>query len=494
MSVVVILKEWWPVRAGARASLVMAWALAGLPYGGPAAAQALAQPSAQSPTQPGAAAASSSIQVLEILQAASALPSWADRLSTVVGRHPQVQAASADLQQQQSQVEAARAGWRPQVRAGLSAGRAQSGSNAQSTTVNAQQLLYDFGRLDGRINEASALREQRLARLLQAVDDAALEGALVLLELERQTALALEARRLTEALDEVVRLTRLRAQAGAATQVDPTIAQARRDGAQLTELGVRSRLEQARSRWQTLSGDRNANAGPQAGPWPLDLAPSSPSPSAAQGPMTPWGPLPEPEDSRFFDEAPTLRAALQDVEAARAALEVVKASRLPSVTLDASMGRPLDRSLLLTNRNDTSLTVNLSAPIYQGGAGEAQVRAAVAALQAAQSRLDAARRAVQERWRDAELQLMGALARMPSLQQRLLGYNDSRRLYREQYLQLGNRSILDFLNAEQELYLSRTELLNAEYDARQSKLQSLHAAGQLRSFFDLRVDTTGLSP
>lgn len=360
--------------------------------------------------------------------------------------------------------------------------------------MNAQQLLYDFGRLDGRINEASALREQRLARLLQAVDDAALEGALVLLELERQTALALEARRLTEALDDVVRLTRLRAQAGAATQVDPTIAQARRDGAKLTELGVRSRLEQARSRWQTLSGDRNAIAGPQAGPWPLDLTPSAPSNSAAQGPMTPWGPLPEPEDSRFFDEAPALRAALQDVEAARAALEVAKASRLPSVTLDASMGRPLDRSLLLTNRNDTSLTVNLSAPIYQGGAGEAQVRAAVAALQAAQSRLDAARRAVQERWRDAELQLMGALARMPSLQQRLLGYNDSRRLYREQYLQLGNRSILDFLNAEQELYLSRTELLNAEYDARQSKLQSLHAAGQLRSFFDLRVDTTGLSP
>ena len=176
------------------------------------------------------------------------------------------------------------------------------------------------------------------------------------------------------------------------------------------------------------------------------------------------------------------------MEAARAALEATKAARLPSVTLDASVGRPLDRSLLLSNRNDTSLTVNLSAPLYQGGAGQAQVRAAVAALQAAQSRLGAARRNIQERWRDAELQLMGAVARMPALQQRLLNYNDSRRLYREQYLQLGNRSILDFLNAEQELYLSRTELLNAEYDARQSKLQSLHAAGQLRAVFDLRVE------
>lgn len=418
--------------------------------------------------------------ILQILQAAEQLPPWAARLQQVVGLHPSVQAALADLQQQDSQLDAAKAGWRPQVRAGVSAGRAQSGSNAQSTTVNASQLLYDFGRLDGRIGEASALREQRLARLMQAVDDAALEAANVLLDLERQTALALEARRLTEALDEVVRLTRLRAQAGAATQVDPTVAQARRDGAVLTEMGIRSRLEQARSRWQTLSGDRSAAAAPQAGPWPLDLSP-------ATVPGQP-GALPEPDDARYFDEAPSLRAARQDVEAARAAVEAAKASRLPSVTLDASVGRPLDRSLLLSNRNDSSLTVNLSAPIYQGGAGDAQVRAAVAALQASQSRLEAVRRTVQERWRDAELQLMGALARMPALQQRLLNYNDSRRLYREQYLQLGNRSILDFLNAEQELYLSRTELLNAEYDARQNKLQSLHAAGQLRGFFDLRVD------
>ena len=101
---------------------------------------------------------------------------------------------------------------------------------------------------------------------------------------------------------------------------------------------------------------------------------------------------------------------------------------------------------------------------------------------------------MQERWRDAELQLAGALSRMPALQQRLLAYNDSRRLFREQYLQLGSRSILEFLNAEQELYLSRTELLNAEYDARQSKLQSLHAAGQLRAFFDLRVEQATRQP
>jgi adhesin transport system outer membrane protein len=301
--------------------------------------------------------------------------------------------------------------------------------------------------------------------------------------LERQTALSLEARRLTQALDDVVRLTRLRAQAGASTQVDPTVAQGRRDGAVLTELSIRSRLEQTRSRWQSISGDRAATAGPQAGPWPLDMQPVAPLTAGAA-----FAGVPEPDDPRYFDDAPALRAALQDVEAARAALDTAKAARLPSVTLDASVGRPLDRSLLLSNRSDTSLTVNLNAPLYQGGAGDAQVRAAVAALQAAQSRLDSVRRTVQERWRDAELQLLGALSRMPALQQRLLTYNDSRRLYREQYLQLGNRSILDFLNAEQELYLSRTELLNAEYDARQNKLQSLHAAGQLRAFFALSLE------
>lgn len=429
------------------------------------------------------APASANADILQILQAAEQLPSWAQRLQQVVGRHPQVQAAAADLQQQESQLEATRAGWRPQVRAGLSAGRAQSGSNAQSTTVNASQLLYDFGRLEGRISEASALREQRMAKLLQAVDDAAMEAATVLLDLERQTALSLEARRLTQALDDVVRLTRLRAQAGASTQVDPTVAQGRRDGAVLTELSIRSRLEQTRSRWQSISGDRAATAGPQAGPWPLDMQPVAPLTAGAA-----FAGVPEPDDPRYFDDAPALRAALQDVEAARAALDTAKAARLPSVTLDASVGRPLDRSLLLSNRSDTSLTVNLNAPLYQGGAGDAQVRAAVAALQAAQSRLDSVRRTVQERWRDAELQLLGALSRMPALQQRLLTYNDSRRLYREQYLQLGNRSILDFLNAEQELYLSRTELLNAEYDARQNKLQSLHAAGQLRAFFALSLE------
>lgn len=427
--------------------------------------------------------ATTAAQTAAAVTDAPVLPSWPARLQQVVERHPQVRAAASEVLQQDAQVELARSAWRPQVRAGLSTGRAQTGSNSQAASLNASQLLYDFGRQDGRIDEASAQREQRVAKLLQAVDDAALEAGIVLIDLERQSALLVEARRLTEALDEVVKLTRLRAQAGAATLVDPTIAQARRDGAELTELSIRARLEQAQGRWQTLSGETSA-AGPQVGAWPIDFGLSGEDPGAG---------LPDP---RRFDEAPAVLQARREVDAARAALEVARAGRLPSVTLDASVGRPLERPLLQTSRNDASLTLNLNAPVYQGGASEAQVRSALAALQAAQERQEVARRAVSERWREADLQLRATLQRTPALAQRLLRYNESRRLYREQYLQLGTRSILDFLNAEQELYLSRTELLTAEYDARQSKLQALHAAGELRSFFDLRpaVQSSAVRP
>jgi len=408
--------------------------------------------------------------------------SWSRVLKEAVAIHPSVAAALSSVAEQRAKVEQVRAGWKPQIRGGLTAGRSFTNSNAQQASVSASQLLYDFGKLDASILQAAAVLGQQESKLMQSVDDVALDTAVAVLDVVRHARLVREAQSLVAGLEEVLRLASARAKAGAATQVDPTTARARLDGAQVILLTSQSRLDQAQARLRQLLG---ANSPLQAAQWDGLHDPSTALQMRPSGEA--WGQL--PADAAFFDGAPALALARSELQAAEAALVVSRAARLPAVSLEAGVGQPLDRATRALSGTDTSLTINLNAPIYQGGAGDAQVQSATFAVQAATERLNNARQQVTQKWRDAELQLQGLVARQPSLAARRDRIQESRALFREQYLQLGTRSILDFLNAEQELHSASVELVNQSMDAMQARFQVLHAAGALRSQFDLPLPT-----
>ncbi|MPN36585.1 hypothetical protein SDC9_184094 [bioreactor metagenome] len=69
--------------------------------------------------------------------------------------------------------------------------------------------------------------------------------------------------------------------------------------------------------------------------------------------------------------------------------------------------------------------------------------------------------------------------------QRIASIRITRDLYREQYLQLGTRSLLDLLNAEQEYHSARFELVDSSHDLQRLAVECWYQSGRLADEFAL---------
>jgi adhesin transport system outer membrane protein len=86
---------------------------------------------------------------------------------------------------------------------------------------------------------------------------------------------------------------------------------------------------------------------------------------------------------------------------------------------------------------------------------------------------------------DARSRAKGYAGRRSVLDERTGSIEHTRDLYRQQYLDLGTRSLLDLLNAEQEFHGARVESVNNMLDLQRMQVDCLAAAGGLRRAFRL---------
>ena len=127
--------------------------------------------------------------------------------------------------------------------------------------------------------------------------------------------------------------------------------------------------------------------------------------------------------------------------------------------------------------------MNLSASLYNGGQTGALKRAAAYALQSAEAAISTAQYDVNRNLMEARSQI-GTLGRlMGSLESRADMMVKTRDLYREQYVELGTRTLLDLLNAEQELHESRFQIANTIHDLRRLNISCLYNTGKVRKEF-----------
>lgn len=390
-------------------------------------------------------------------------------------RHPAIADAVATLAQQVGGIDVARAGYYPRISAGVGGGRNNGISGGGGTGVTASasvsQMLYDFGKVDGTVDQAEALLRRQQAVVLKQIDSVAQQTADAVVQVHRYQALAEIAQEQVTAVGKVLEMARLRASAGISTRADPIQATSRYDSARSTLLQVKSLQTQWRERLRTLTG----------APVPAVIAPL-PERIAGALRFDVW-----PD----ADLLPDVLAAQADRKVANAQLAVARAQRYPTISLDASTNKALNGVNANTlERNGTyhTLMINLSSVIYQGGALDAQVRAALAAEEAARQRIESARLTASDQVRSFREMAIGAQARLGVLADRKRSIVEARDLYREQYT-LGTRSILDLLNAEQEIYLAAADEQGVLHDLWQNRVSYIGATGQSRALYDLNNTT-----
>lgn len=138
-----------------------------------------------------------------------------------------------------------------------------------------------------------------------------------------------------------------------------------------------------------------------------------------------------------------------------------------------------------SNTRQVSVGVELAVPLYQGGLVSSRVREALAELQKAQQELSNAERQARLDAQQSQLGVVSGAALTRALNQALKS-SETQLRSTQRGQQVGLRTLVDVLNAEQQLYITRKDLASARYRTLLAGLQLRAAAGALTEA-DLRM-------
>jgi len=199
---------------------------------------------------------------------------------------------------------------------------------------------------------------------------------------------------------------------------------------------------------------------------------------------------PQPDDiARWVESAEQNGLGVQlsqaGLEIAGREIEKQRAGHYP--TLDLIAGRGLSSQTSGTfgstivpgsDTNTTTFGLQMAIPIFAGGATSSRDREAVALREKARADLDNARRGAALAARQAYLGVTSGLAQVKALEQALVSSQsalDSNKLGYE----VGVRINIDVLNAQQQLFSTRRDLVKARLETLAAQLKLKSAAGAL---------------
>lgn len=211
--------------------------------------------------------------------------------------------------------------------------------------------------------------------------------------------------------------------------------------------------------------------------------------------------LPERPDQAIvvaLENNPNLIAAKQRAEAAGFDTKVAGAGRLPTVGLFANsnysnffgtLGGPIAASLVQSEITGNA-GVRLTIPLFQGGVPAARQRqagaresAALEDLIAAERQVIAETRSTFSNWQAANAVIRSSQAAVEAAELSLEGVRAEN--------SIGNRTIIEVLNAEQELLQARAQLVTARRNAYVAGFNLLALMGKAEAR-DLNLDTGGV--
>ncbi|WP_297737077.1 TolC family outer membrane protein [uncultured Maricaulis sp.] len=333
----------------------------------------------------------------------------------------------------------------------------ESDATPKNYGVSASQPIYRGGRIDGAIDQATAV-VMAGRETLRATEQAVLVDAVTaFMDVRRDNNVVEIRQNNVEVLAQQLRAARDRFEVGEITRTDVSQAEARLSAAQTQLSAAQAQLAASRAAYERVTGQ--------------------PAASLSEPPALP--PLPDNlgDAAEFaFDNSPQLLAARYGEEAAQHAIRIARGALRPEVSLTASASSARDSSFSGDVRDSTSIMGQVSMPIFTGGLNRSRVRAAVAQEEQARFQVREARRQVTEAVTNAWYSYIASLAVIESSRQAVVA-NEIALDGVQQEAFVGIRTTLDVLNAEQELLEARLTFVTAERDSFVAGYRLLQAMG-----------------
>jgi len=439
------------------------------------------------PSAWGRRAAAASILLCAALRIAAPGPLAAETIEAALAKayqnNPQLNAQRAIVRQTDEGVPEALSGYRPTISANATVGReyvdtkqeipplppnlpagvsfeAKGLTTPRAVGLSGTQTLFNGERTANSVRKAEsqvAAARQTLRMMEQSV---LLSAATVYMDMSRDSANLEVQHNNARVLERTLQDTRNRFAAGQVTSTDVAQAEAQLAAGQANLHAAESTLMTTRANYRRIIGVEPANLAPAS---PVDrLAPSTLNAAIALG----------------IAENPSVTAALYGVDVAQLQVKIAEGALWPTLTGQYNIQQQYEPQLLNPKLFTNSVMLNLSVPLYQGGAEYSAIRLDKENVD--QQRLnvdqvrDQARADVVQAWgqlQAAKAQVEAAMRENDAAARALTGVRNE--------AMAGQRTTQDVLNAEQVLVNARQSLIVAQHDRVVASYTLLAAVGRL---------------
>lgn len=183
---------------------------------------------------------------------------------------------------------------------------------------------------------------------------------------------------------------------------------------------------------------------------------------------------------------PVLQASIEDVEVTRQAWKGAKAPFSPKLDLQLGFNHSHNLDGALGASDDASAMVRMRWNLFNGGRDLAKIGETAYQMQEAQEVQNRAHREVIESVRLAWSRLATAKRQMPYFKEHVDASVRTRDAYYKQF-QIGQRTLLDLLDSENELFGARSALATGENAEILGMYQLLNATGTLNEYLNIEL-------
>ncbi|MGE0487377.1 MAG: TolC family outer membrane protein [Gammaproteobacteria bacterium] len=393
-----------------------------------------------------------------------------DAVEQALASNPTVLQAEAEMRAAGHDVRQARAGYFPSLDLDTRYGREHTNIKQLSVAGNdvddlwrresgltVTQLLWDGNATRSEVHRRVSLLNSAEHSLADTRNALAFRAAEAYLDVLRNRELVELARGNAESHARTLENVRAKFKSGVGNKADVEQATARLALAHSTVAAREGALLEAQARYERVVGDAPSAdlARPQVGPSGLvkagavDPAELSTATDSAQ--------------QRALSDHPLVLQSTADVEAAQAAIKAARAGYHPQINLEGSLRRDNNLAGVAGNRNADALMVVARWNLFRGGADRARELAAAERKVSAQDQLEDAMRRIAENVAIAYQARATSESRITYLGQHVASSEGTLQAYRAQF-ELNRRTLLDVLNAENELFNARSNLVIGTYD------------------------------
>ena len=332
-------------------------------------------------------------------------------------------------------------------------------------TVTVRQLIFDGFTSVNEVYRQSARVDGAALRVLERSEATALDAVEAYIDVLRHTAILSKARMNVQKHRRIFSDVQQRFEGGETGAADLAQARERVAAAEVIVTEVRKSLLDTVAKYERIVGKR-----------PHSLAPAKPA-------SLPPGSVNQLVDSAVQSH-PTVRAALADADAAKYEFEASKGNFLPEVSLQGQATVGDDVGGIEGRNNEYSGKVIFSWNLYNGGRDTALSAEFAERLTETQIRVDRVRRELKEGIERSFASVTTTSSRIKALREQLAANRQVVEGYRQEY-DIGQRTLLDVLNAENALFNSEIELISSRAIYAFSTYQLRATSGDLLAYLSV---------